>query len=764
MRKKFSFFLAFFLLPVLLLANEALLGSFIDRLYSNILNRNADEAGKAYWISEFKNGKTALEVAKFFYESKEFKNSDLSDEEFLDRTYKTFFDREADEEGKKYWLGKLKSGVLRNQIFYGFAFSKEFEAVCKDYEVTAFDGDDLLYAFVERFYNYILGRDYDYEGREFWYERLKNGDKTPADIVKSFFFSKEFLDKNVNDREFIKIAYRTILNRDPDKEGEDFWLDKLKKSSREEILNSFLSSEEFKKLSDTFLKDNENKTPSYDYDYKAEYKGLKIYAKNLSPDKYKLEQMNDNTFNSLDEKSKLIVADKLLSTLFFGMPYYELKELIDSGKFISTIRNNLSLEQNNLDEMEDIMNNKNLFEYPSWGRSEVYKILERFYVLKKLDKHYLDLWSAYVLTQTIMFSPAYELASSHSPNITRVYTRLVRCFKDGNSLGYTAFLHMISEDNWRRFRSPEDNGREMLEIFAGDYDDSHVPIAATALKNWKLDRDYDTLVIGLDENRKPLSLFGTTIYNGFDFYRELAKSEAFVYTVSKRMVDFYFPTFSQKEKERIASLVASSKPETWQDILLQIVFSKEYLLYSDRLKSAEENFFSFAKKTYYKHDKMWFVRFSNYLDDMGQSSMKYKLGKGSEVPLDTKSFMSYHKVLREEMFLANVSEKDLNNYDWGRNGWIQKEFLSEDKFQGIMFNENKKFVDRLVDYLFLTVVARSADDEEKALFEKHMLKDDGKFENNFKLYDLDARVRAAILVMDYLSRLKEAYRYKRVDR
>ncbi len=761
-RKLFRLFL-FALIPVWLFSDTSSIDSFIDRLYVNILNRSADKEGREYWRGEFEKGKTALEVAKFFYESKEFKELNITDEEFIRRNYKTFFDREPDKEGEAYWLREIRENhLLREQVFYGFSMSEEFQKVCKSYGVKAFDKKDQLYAFIERFYNYILQRSYDYEGREFWFEKLQNGDKTPADIVKSFFFSKEFLDKKTSDSEFVKIAYRTILNREPDKAGEEFWTNKLKKSSREEILNAFLASEEFSKLSEKFLGDEKSHEPSYAYDDRAEYKGLKIYAKNLSFKEYKLEMMDDASFNSLNEKDKLIVADKLLSTLFFGMPYYDLKELIDSSSFISTVWGWLKVERNDLGEMEDLMANESLFEHPSWGRSEVYRILERFFVLKKLDKHYLNFWSAYVLTQTIMFSPAYELASSHNPNITRVYTRLVRCFRDGNSLGYTTFLHMISEDNWRRFRSPEDNGREMLEIFAGDYDDAHVPIAALALKNWKLDRDYDTLVIGLDENRKPLSLFNTTIYNGFDFYRELAKSEAFVKTVTKRMVDFYFPTFSKSAKDRIASKIVSSKPRTWQDILLQIVFSKEYLLHSDRLKSAEENFFSFAKKSYYKHDRMWFVRFANYLDDMGQSSMKYKLGKGSEVPLDTKSFMSYHKVLREEIFLANVSEKDLNNYDWGRNGWVQKEFLSEDKFRGIMFNENKKFVDRLVDYLFLTVVAREADDEEKALFENHMLKDNGKFRSDFKLYDLDGRVRAAILVMDYLSRLKEAYRYKRV--
>ncbi len=745
-------------------ANSTLTDSFVERLYSNIFNRTADQSGKDYWRGEFDKGKTALEVAKFFYDSNEMKDLNLSDEEFVNRTYKTFFDREPDDEGKSYWLGEMREkGRLREQVFYGFAMSDEFKGVCKDYGVDAYDEKDLLYAFIERFYNYILQRNSDYEGREFWYERLSKGDKTASDIVKNFFFSKEFLDKNVNDDEFITIAYRTILNREPDSEGKKYWIGELKKKSREDILTLFLASDEFDTLSKEFLKDG-NKQPSYDYEYKAEYKGLKLYSKNISPNDYKLEQLSEEEFDALSEEDKFMVADKLLSTLYFGMPYLKLKDLIDSKQFITTVKNGIKTNSNDLDEVEAYMENENFFAYPSWGKNEIYKILERFYLLEKLDKNYIDFWSAYVLTQTIMFSPAYELASSHTPNITRVYSRLVRNFRDETTIGYSTFLYMISEDNWRRFRSPEDNGREMLEIFTMDFDDSHVPVSAQALKNWKLDRDYDTLVIGLNENRKPLSLFNTTIYNGFDFYRELVKSDQFLKTAIRRVTDIYFPDFNETKKSEITDKVFSSKPQTWEDVLLQIVFSKEYLLHSERVKSAEETFFFLSKKMNYKHDKYFFGRFVSDLENMGQAAMKYKLGKKSEVPLDTQSFMNYHKFIREEVLMRDVNDNELNNYDWGKNGWIQKEFLSDDKFSGIMFNEYKKFVDSLADYLFMTVVSRKADEEEKTLFEKHMLKDNGEPASNFELNKLEDRVRAAVIILDYLSRLKETYRYRKVEK
>jgi hypothetical protein len=43
---------------------------------------------------------------------------------------------------------------------------------------------------------------------------------------------------------------------------------------------------------------------------------------------------------------------------------------------------------------------------------------------------------------------------------------------DDVGMRYSTYLHMTSSDNWRRFRSPEDNGREMLEIYTLDFNDT----------------------------------------------------------------------------------------------------------------------------------------------------------------------------------------------------------------------------------------------------------------------------------------------------
>ncbi len=250
-----SFLKKIFLIFVLVLGVYGADGvdDFIKRLYLNIFERSADKSGLDFWRGEIEKT-SALNVARRFFKSKEFKNLNLSDEEFIKRSYKTFFDRNPDKEGEQYWLKELRDGVLRTQIFYGFALSKEFKNLSAKYGVSQVTSDDRLVAFVERFYNYIFKRDAGESEIDYWFEALKGGKKTPKDVVKFFFFSKEFKSQNVNNEEFVRRVYRTIVGRAADKEGFDFWVNELKKGkSREYVLDSFLESEEFKRLKDEFM-------------------------------------------------------------------------------------------------------------------------------------------------------------------------------------------------------------------------------------------------------------------------------------------------------------------------------------------------------------------------------------------------------------------------------------------------------------------------------------------------------------------------------
>jgi len=507
----------------------------------------------------------------------------------------------------------------------------------------------------------------------------------------------------------------------------------------------------------------------------SQYNGLHFYYKSISPSEYKLKQLDDSAFNALNASQQLQIANKLLSTLFYGIPLKELQEKIDTGSFIDEIRNGLNEDIIDKERLEDYILDEEYFHQGDYNEQVAIDILSRFYAMEHLDSYFLKNWVAYILTQTIMFSPAYELESAHTPNIARVYNRLVTMLEVDSGMRYITYVHMMSEDNWRRFRSPEDNGREMLEIYTLDMDDSHVPIAGKALKNWKLDTESDTLVVSLNQNRESLKLFGTTIVNGDDFYRELAKSSAFTKGVTTRLVSFFFPNVSENKKIKIINSIIKSKPETWQDILLQIVFSEEYLLNTTRTKSAEELFYSMAKKIDFNHNQNTFYNFKNALEEMHQASMKYKLGKLKRVPIDTLSFANYHKYFRERMFMRHSNpDPEITYEDWGRQGWSNS-FIDDDNYN---INEENGIgtLKSFISYLFNATISRKPSKEELSLFTTHMVRNKSE-RNTTKVLDYafnlivtddenatyqelrreDHKETITRMVLDYISRLAETY-------
>ena len=513
----------------------------------------------------------------------------------------------------------------------------------------------------------------------------------------------------------------------------------------------------------------ENTAPETKYD--LDYKGLSFYYQNKPSSQYRLTQLSDGEFNALTEMEQFKVADKLLSTLFFGFPQDELEDKIASLRFVSQIRAGLNSERTDKEWLENYILDDAFFRQNA-STQEAVDILSRFYAMQELDKYFLNNWTAYILTQTIMFSPAYELDSTHTPNISRVYNRLVGFFEDESGMRYTTYVHMMSEDNWRRFRSPEDNGREMMEIFLEDEDDAKVPLAGKALQNWKLNRDNDTLVVGRNENTEPLDLFGVIVYNGDDFYREMVKSSAFQETVSARLVDFFFINATAEKKASITQSIVASRPETFQDILLQIVFSKEYLLNNERAKSAEELFYSQAKKSDFKHNRSTFDYFRRALEEMHQASMKYKLGKSERVPLDTLSFASYHRYIRENMLLRRSSPSRQDQFDsWSRQGWSDS-YVADEHFDFDASDELGS-LESLVTYLFKTTIYRAPTSAELTLFREHAQRDYNgvlaldytfdmfyTYENNATRQSNERASRKANIVgivLDYLSRLETFY-------
>ena len=98
-----------------------------------------------------------------------------------------------------------------------------------------------------------LNRDPDQAGLTGWVSALLNGTKTGTDVAVGFVFSREFINKNTSDEEYLYILYRAFLNREPDEGGYNWWLQRLAApADREMILNGFLFASEFYNLCDNY--------------------------------------------------------------------------------------------------------------------------------------------------------------------------------------------------------------------------------------------------------------------------------------------------------------------------------------------------------------------------------------------------------------------------------------------------------------------------------------------------------------------------------
>jgi peptidoglycan/xylan/chitin deacetylase (PgdA/CDA1 family) len=111
------------------------------------------------------------------------------------------------------------------------------------------DSKSSVTEFVTRFYNLCLDRQPDAEGLNTWVNNLLARKITGAQVAEGFIFSAEFTAKNKDNEEFLTILYRAFFNREPDGGGFDKWLSLLDGgNSRQFVLAGFINSDEFKTL------------------------------------------------------------------------------------------------------------------------------------------------------------------------------------------------------------------------------------------------------------------------------------------------------------------------------------------------------------------------------------------------------------------------------------------------------------------------------------------------------------------------------------
>lgn len=231
---------------------------FVYRLYAKALEREPDLNGFANWVTQLKEKKISGSGAAFgFFFSPEMSNRNLTNLEFVTLLYNVFFDREPDEGGMQTWLSALETGASRKYVFSGFANSQEWKNLCAVYKIEpgSYKSDEprdqnlKVTAFVQRLYTICLFRDAEPDGLNNWTAALNNKSQDGAHVAYGFFFSQEFIDRQLTNDEYVEVLYRALLGRNSDPAGKANWVKQLDAGTkRMDIFRGFVHSPEFDQI------------------------------------------------------------------------------------------------------------------------------------------------------------------------------------------------------------------------------------------------------------------------------------------------------------------------------------------------------------------------------------------------------------------------------------------------------------------------------------------------------------------------------------
>jgi hypothetical protein len=99
----------------------------LARLYVAFFGRLPDREGLDYWVRRRRAGTTLDHAAASFAASSEFRRAygSLSDRAFVEQVYRNVLGREADPAGRTYWVGRLAVGWSRGRVMTSFSESSE---------------------------------------------------------------------------------------------------------------------------------------------------------------------------------------------------------------------------------------------------------------------------------------------------------------------------------------------------------------------------------------------------------------------------------------------------------------------------------------------------------------------------------------------------------------------------------------------------------------------------------------------------------------
>ncbi|MFC2993214.1 DUF4214 domain-containing protein [Halomonas tibetensis] len=258
----------------------------VIRLYTGMLGRAPDKDGAEYWVTQINAGKSLRDLANGFLQSEEFtgliNQMGGGIEGSIEALYQNVLGRNADEEGRTYWINEWNSGrVDLADIALSFTNSAEYidtsyslvqgakillwgvnmEELSPEalgFDMLAFAEEQHVAESLVRLYTGVLDREPDIEGFDYWLARTNEPSELDT-LSNSFINSAEFLDgeQSVTPEVLIDKLYRNVLDREPDDNGYDYWLDALGSGEIDpgNMVLGFTNSDEYRQESQPLVDD-----------------------------------------------------------------------------------------------------------------------------------------------------------------------------------------------------------------------------------------------------------------------------------------------------------------------------------------------------------------------------------------------------------------------------------------------------------------------------------------------------------------------------
>lgn len=243
----------------------------VNRLYRAVFNRAADAAGLGFHVASIeRSGLSLSDVVNEFMASPEFKANygAASDSDFVTLLYANVLKRQPDASGFAFWTNALATGTTRAQVVLGFSESAENKLqtaadVAAGLKFLPYPSTRIYLAdgsYIEsnpdgtagqvyRLYQSALDRAPDQGGLGFQIGSIERSGLSLVQVAQGFIASTEFSTKYgaLDNTQFVTQLYANVLHRAPDAAGLAFHVGNLNAGvSRAQVLVDFSESPENK--------------------------------------------------------------------------------------------------------------------------------------------------------------------------------------------------------------------------------------------------------------------------------------------------------------------------------------------------------------------------------------------------------------------------------------------------------------------------------------------------------------------------------------